>query len=189
MRDCCIIIVEQTSKNGVKQMSDNVKTVKNNGKTWCSIQEAAEILGVSYQTVRRRIMSGDLEVRREGRRYFIKLSDVEKLVEQMENVSKQSKIDQIISMEVELKLANERIKALQEQIEILKEQHAEQLSTLRERIKELEADKGFLLEQLREKDRIIKELMPRALPRPRKEGWLKRLFKRSRGGGTENQKA
>ena len=75
-------------------------------------------------------------------------------------------------LEMELRFANEKIELLQEQVEALKE-----------RIRDLESDKGFLLEQLKEKDRIIKELMPRALPKPRERGWLRRLFKRSKGKG------
>ena len=151
-------------------------SVKNNGKTWCSIQEAAEILGVSYQTVRRRILSGDLEAKKEGRWYFVKYSDVEKLAEHMKNTQKPDKTQLEIAME--LKLANEKIQMLQEQI-----------NSFKERIKDLEADKGFLLEQLREKDRqiaekdkIISELMPRALPKPKTtiRGKIRRLFGRSR---------
>lgn len=77
---------------------------------------------------------------------------------------------------MELRLANERIKMLQAQVDSLKE-----------RIRDLETDKGFLLDQIKEKDgqiaerdKIIGELIPRALPKPKTTigDRFRHLFKR-----------
>lgn len=141
---------------------------------WCSVQEAAELLGVSTETIRKRIKDGTLRGRKEGRRYLVSRQDLERYLANI-----RPRVGQAVEegrsraeLEMELRFANEKIELLQEQVEALKE-----------RIRDLESDKGFLLEQLKEKDRIIKELMPRALPKPRERGWLRRLFKRSKGKG------
>lgn len=120
--------------------------------------------------------------KKEGRHYLVKL-DVGHLSPQTADIIADK--ERIISqLEADKRILEERNQSLQEQIDILKE-----------RIKELEADKGFLLEQLREKDRqlaekdrIINELIPRALPKPKRErGWLRRLFKRPKERGKKEE--
>ncbi len=66
----------------------------------------------------------------------------------------------------------------------------EQINSLKERIRDLDTDsgrpsnawhrEGFLLSQIEGKDRVINELMPRALPKPkmRMGERVKQLFRR-----------
>ncbi|RKY02966.1 MAG: hypothetical protein DRJ51_05905 [Thermoprotei archaeon] len=144
---------------------------------WYTVSELAALLGVSTETIRRRIRSGEYEVKKEGNKYLVKFTDVDKLTQQVTDT---------VSID-----ADSRTTLLETELRYLREQN----QMLKERIRELETDKGFLLEQLKEKDRqiaekdrIINELIPRALPRPKTEGgWFRRLFKRSREGKVEDQ--
>mgnify|MGYP000415604293 CR=1 FL=1 len=137
---------------------------------WCSVQEAAEMLGVSAETVRKRIKDGILRGRKEGRKYLVSRQDVE---QHLANITPTIglKVGQDTGqLEMELRLANERIRMLQEQIDSLKG-----------RIRDLEADKGFLLEQIREKDDLISKLTPLALPKPKTS--IRSRFRRLFGKG------
>lgn len=146
---------------------------------WYTVSELAALLGVSTETIRRRIRSGEYEVKKEGNKYLIKFTDVVKLTQQVPDT---------VSIDID-----SRMTLLETELRHLREQN----QMLRERIRELEADKGFLLEQLKEKDRqiaekdrIINELIPRALPKPKAEGgWFRRLFKRAKEEGTGDQRA
>jgi len=44
---------------------------------WCSVQEAASMLGVSAETVRKRIKDGILRGKKEGRKYLVNRQDIE----------------------------------------------------------------------------------------------------------------
>ena len=80
---------------------------------------------------------------------------------------------------------------LESKVELLEERNQmlmEQINNLKERIKDLEVDKGFLLREIEEKnkqiakkDEIISKLTPLALPKPKATitERFKRLFGRS----------
>lgn len=154
---------------------------------WYTVSEAARLLEVSPETIRRRIKLGEYVTKKEGRNYLIKLEGISQSPLQITDMitDKERAISQL---EHDKKLLEERNQRLQEQIDILKD-----------RIKDLEADKGFLLDQLKEKDRqiaekdrIINELMPRALPKPKvRDRWFKRLFRRANEnqGGAKGENA
>ena len=136
---------------------------------WYTVSEAASILNVSTETIRRYIRSGKLEGRKDGKQWMVKLEDAGQSRPQMTDDVATSVATDVVRLEYENERLEERNRMLQDQINMLKE-----------RIKELEADKGFLLDQLKEKDKIINELMPRALTKPKIGigGRLKRLFSR-----------
>jgi len=161
-----------------------------NSRSWCTVQEAAIFLGVSPTTVKRRIKDGSLEGRKEGNRYLVNRSSLERFRAQMNATRTFNGVQTYLK--AELKLIKEEKESLQEQVrelEIEKVRYEAELSSLREqnqlfkeRIRELEADKAFLLKQIEEKDRLINELTPRALPKPRTSFTrkIKQLFKHSK---------
>lgn len=136
---------------------------------WYTVSEAANMLNISTETVRRYIRSGKLEGRKDGKQWMVKLEDVGQSRPQMTDNLATPVATDAVRLKFEKERLEERNRMLQDQIDML-----------RERIKELEADKGFLLDQLKEKDKIINELMPRALPKPKTKisERLKRLFGR-----------
>ena len=52
-------------------------------RSWCTVKEAAQILGVSVSTVKRRIKQGVLEAKKEGKCYLISRSSLERLSAQL----------------------------------------------------------------------------------------------------------
>jgi excisionase family DNA binding protein len=130
---------------------------------WYTITEAAGLLGVSSETIRRLINTGELESKKDGRKRLVRILDASIVVPQMPHTSP---TDVTVTRQL---LLEERTQMLQEQIDNLKEH-----------IRDLETDKGFLLSQIGEKDKVINELMPRALPKPRTRigERIKRLFRR-----------
>ena len=145
------------------------KERENDGNKWCSLSDAAGILGMTYQTTRRRVLEGVLEYKKDGREYLVNRKDVEKLAKELENNGKKDENQDIKEMEIELRVSREQNRMLKEQIDILSF-----------RISDLEEDKGFLLNQIEEKDRVISELMPKALPKPKQSigDRIKGLFRR-----------
>jgi excisionase family DNA binding protein len=127
---------------------------------WYTVSEVASMLGVSTETVRRRIKAGEYESKIEGNKYLVKLTDASNLTPQIAGIC----ATDVPQMEYEFKLLRERNQMLEN------------------RVQELEEDKGFLLSQINEKDRLMNELVLRALPKPKATVGerLKRLFKRSR---------
>lgn len=142
---------------------------ENNPNKWCSLSEASDMLGMTYQTTRRRVLEGVLEYKKDGREYLVNRKDVEELAKELENNGKKDENQDIKEMEIELRVSREQNRMLKEQIDMQKE-----------RIKDLEEDKGFLLNQIEEKDRVISELMPKALPKPKQSigEKIKGLFRR-----------
>jgi len=135
--------------------------MKDHDRSWYTVREAAEILGVSTSTVKRRIKQGVLEARREGNRYLINRSSLEQLTAQM------SGHDRSVSAQTgQLDLALE--------LERLREQNR----MLQQRVRELEADKAYLQERIVALEKLIETLTPQALPKPslreRVKTWLKR---------------
>ncbi|RLE29879.1 hypothetical protein DRJ54_03820 [Candidatus Acetothermia bacterium] len=135
--------------------------MKDHDRSWYTVREAAEILGVSTSTVKRRIKQGVLEARREGNRYLINRSSLEQLTAQM------SGHDRSVSAQTgQLDLALE--------LERLREQNR----MLQQRVRELEADKAYLQERIVALEKLIETLTPKALPKPplreRVKTWLKR---------------
>lgn len=135
---------------------------------WYTVTEAATLLGVSSQTVRRRISSGELESKKEENRRYVKVEqdDIPELKLNNMCITDDTQSDR---HEYELRILEERNQNLQEK-----------MASLKERIRELEEDKGFLLNQIEKKDRVIKELMPKALPKPKQSigEKIKGLFRR-----------
>jgi excisionase family DNA binding protein len=142
-------------------------------KDTCTVQEAAQLLGVSPDTIRRRIRLGVLHAQKRGKQYFINRAELEDFMHDNRKIHgnmipdswKSASIQealQITTLETELK-------ASQREIEML-----------RERVRELESDKAFLLDQIREKDRLISELTIRALPKPKPPFGerIRRIFRR-----------
>jgi len=122
-------------------------------RSWLSVKEAAEILGVSSSTVKRRIKQGILQAQKKGKRYLINRSSLERMTDHLNN-SDRSLTDQDVR---------------------------ELNSMLRERIRELEADKAYLQERIVALERLLETLTPKALPKPQPPLWgkIKRLLRRS----------
>jgi len=126
---------------------------------WYTVSEASSLLGVSTETVRRHIKSGKVDGRKEGNQYVVKLTNT--------NETDQHNVAQMTDM---------KLNQLESEKKLLEEHN----QMLRERVSELEQDKGFLLSQISEKDRLIDKLTPLALPEPKvKFRRLKRIFGRS----------
>ena len=126
-------------------------------ETYVGIREAAELLDKSPDTIRRWIKSGKIQASKQGNQYQILSAEIDKLrsKEHMQKtIQEHRQTDGNVEMEI--------------------------VKLLRERISELEADKGFLLEQIREKDKLISELTIRALPKPKTPlgERLKRIFRK-----------
>lgn len=56
-------------------------------RDWHSVDQVAEILGMSTKTVRQRILYGDLRAHRFGRLIRVKQSDLEKAMKPIKSVS------------------------------------------------------------------------------------------------------
>ena len=127
---------------------------------WYTVSEAAGLLGVSTETIRRHIKSGKVEGRKEGNQYVVKLTNVSEL--DQHNVAQVTDI-KLVQLEGNVKLLEERNQMLEK------------------RLNELENDKGFLLRQIMEKDQLIGKLTPLALPMPKMTFGqrMKRMFKKS----------
>jgi len=135
------------------------------------VSEAASILSVSTETVRRYIKSGKLEGKKDHNMWLVKLDDVS----QSEPHVTDSTVMDVVRLESKVGLLEQHNQMLQNQINMQKE-----------RIRELETDKGFLLTQIEEKDKVISELMPRALPKPKMNlgERIRKLFRRQETGQT-----
>lgn len=48
---------------------------------WLTVEESAEILQMSIETVRRRIRQGDFRTGRSGRRHMIRRSEIDRYIE------------------------------------------------------------------------------------------------------------
>jgi hypothetical protein len=128
------------------------------------MQEAAMMMGKSYQTVRRMALErGELEYKRDGLRVFVKRSQVQQHVshELAGEGDDRSRLEAGAAVE---------LRYVMEQNETLKQR----IGDLEGRIRDLEEDKGFLLDQVRqkdvqieEKDSLIGRLTPLALPKPK----------------------
>jgi excisionase family DNA binding protein len=103
---------------------------------WYTITEAAGLLGVSSETVRRRINAGELESKKDGRKRLVRILDDSMVVPQVTNIRP---TDVTVTRQL---LLEERNQMLQEQI-----------NSIKERIRDLETDKGFLLSQIEEKEK------------------------------------
>ena len=57
-------------------------------RSWCTVKEAAQILGVSVSTVKRRIKQGVLEAKKEGKYYLINRSSLERLSAQLSGLDR-----------------------------------------------------------------------------------------------------
>jgi len=134
-------------------------------RSWCTVKEAAQILGVSVSTVKRRIKQGVLEAKKEGKYYLINRSSLERLSAQLSGPDR-SLSDQ-----------SEQIKILIE-LERLRERNR----ILQERVRELEKDKAFLQEEIIRLQNLIETLTPKALPKPPLRERIRRIFKRSKNG-------
>lgn len=47
------------------------------GRAYCSLQEAATYLGVSYKTVRKLVATGDLRAKKVGSVYRVRIADLD----------------------------------------------------------------------------------------------------------------
>jgi excisionase family DNA binding protein len=130
---------------------------------WYTVSEAAGLLGVSTETIRRHIKSGKLEGKKEGNQYIIKPSSIGHLVPH--NMPQVTAIN-VTQLEGDIRLLEERSKMLEQ------------------KVRELEEDKGFLLRQIAEKDQLIGKLTPLALPMPRRS--LKDRFRGLFGKSTSS---
>jgi len=127
------------------------------------VSDAAKMLGVCVETVRRWIKSGKIKARKVGTRYLIPLSEIEKYVSissgQMSGqVSGQPSKDEIIA--------------------VLREQNR----VLQARVRELEADKTYLQERIVTLERLLESLAPKALPKPPLRERIKSFFRRRTAG-------
>ncbi|RLI03498.1 hypothetical protein DRO38_02645 [Candidatus Bathyarchaeota archaeon] len=144
-------------------------------KDSCTVQEAAQLLGVSPDTIRRRIRLGILSAHRKGKQYLINRSELEKFMHDNGNVHGSvipgSRKDAFVQDMVQTAMLKRELEVSQKENEML-----------RERIRELEEDKAFLLDQIREKDKLIGELAVRALPKPRTPlvKRIRHLFRRTK---------
>lgn len=135
------------------------------GNGWYTVTEAAKTLDVSPETIRRRLRLGELEGEKDGNMWRVRVDDISNDYRDVADNTTQN----VVRLESKVELLQEKNQMFQEQI-----------GSLKERIRELETDKGFLLNQIEEKDKVISKLMPRALPEP-KVGIgerFKRLFRR-----------
>jgi len=121
-----------------------------------SIRQAADLLGVSRDTVRRRIISGEIRGEKIKGQWRIPREEVENLLKQLRRKDEAS--DEIVRL-------------------------------LRERIRELEADKSYLqqrvmaLEEIvQQQQRLIETLTPKALPKPGLGERIRSFFRRKPRG-------
>ena len=136
-------------------------------RSWCTVSEAAQILGVSVSTVKRRIKQGILKAKREGNRYLISRSSLERLSAQVSGSERSvSDQDELTPIKIEIERLREQNQALQEQNRILQK-----------RIGELEADKAYLQERIIILEELVKSLTPKALPKPSLWMRIKAAFK------------
>jgi len=151
------------------------------GAEWCTAREAADILGVSPDTARRRIRDGTLQAEKTHNGYVIRRADVEALALQMHSKSTVNAVQSAAAFEVEVvKMLRERIEELETEktnSEHLKTEVSElkqkipQLESdntrLQERVRDLEADKAYLQERIVALERHIEALTPKALSKPK----------------------
>ena len=121
---------------------------KQNDAQYLSIRQVAELLGVSRDTVRRRIIAGMIKGEKVNGRWRIPRKEVDALREQVRKQDAQPAQDILIQ-------------------------------TLKERIRELEADKAYLQERIVTLEKLLESLTPKALPKPSLRERIKRIFKRS----------
>ena len=135
---------------------------------WYTVSEAASLLGVSTETIRRNIKSGKIEGKKEGNQYVVKLtnvsnSDQHNVAQMTDNVAQMTDM-KLLQLESNAKLLEERNQMLEQ------------------RLRDLEEDKGFLLSQILEKDQLINKLTPLALPESKITFGqrIKRIFRKSK---------
>jgi len=121
--------------------------LKQNNAQFISIRQAAELLGVSRDTVRRRIIAGEIKGEKVNGQWRIPRREVDALLKQVRKQDAQPAQDVLIQM-------------------------------LRERIRELEADKAYLQERIIALERQIESLIPKALPKPSLRERIRGLFRR-----------
>ena len=128
---------------------------------WYTVSEAASLLGVSTETIRRHIKSGKIEGKKEGNQYVMKLTNVSNA--DQHNVTQMTDM-KLLQLESNTKLLEERNQMLEQ------------------RLRDLEEDKGFLLSQILEKDQLINKLTPLALTEPKMTFGqrVKRIFRKSK---------
>jgi len=142
---------------------------------WYTVSEAASLLGVSTETIRRNIKSGKIEGKKEGNQYVVKLtnvsnSDQHNVAQMTDNVAQMT--DNVAQM-TDMKLLQ-----LESNAKLLEERN----QMLEQRLRDLEEDKGFLLSQILEKDQLINKLTPLALPESKITFGqrIKRIFRKSK---------
>jgi excisionase family DNA binding protein len=128
---------------------------------WYKVSEAARLLGISTETIRRHIKSGKIEGKKEGNQYVVKLTNVSN--SDQHNVAQMTDM-KLLQFESNTKLLEERNQVLEQ------------------RLRDLEKDKGFLLSQILEKDQLINKLTPLALPESKITFGqrIKRIFRKSK---------
>jgi len=123
---------------------------------YLSTKEAARLLGLSTDAVRRMIRTGKLKAIKEKGVY---------------------------------KIPEEEIERIRGEREAYEGAHAEDMSqliqVLRERIRELEADKAFLQERIMQLEKWLEEERQKALPPPKGESWFVRLLARFKRKSSE----
>jgi excisionase family DNA binding protein len=106
--------------------------------TWMTVTDAAKLLQVSSQTIRRRIKSGEYNARMEGGQYLVSQADVEQDASSPSNIL----ATDVASLQIQVKSLRDKNQSLREQVlelEIEKvrgEGAREQIHILEERIRE-----------------------------------------------------
>jgi len=125
----------------------------NHQDDFIGIPQAADLLGVSIDTVRRWIKSGKLKAEKVKNRYRISRQEIQRALSE---VSRQKPMHDF---------------------------RDELIASLRERIRELEADKAYLQQRILALEEIVKLLTAGALPKPSLAERIKGFFGRGKGEG------
>lgn len=132
---------------------------------WITVKEAARMLGVSPDTVRYRIKKGDLEARVEGNKYLVNRESVEEMIRKQREISAEDSA-KISAMETELRMLKEKVRELEAD-----------KAYLQERVIALEKHAESLqrsLEESRRRSDVLLAQLHEYLTRP----WWKRVFGR-----------